>query len=336
MSGKKNDILISLESLIDEGRRESVSKVIALLEGRAPRIQIDREYQKSLRDSLISPKKQKKSLQISFPWFTFISSIWVVSTCFIAAFWLYTMWTGSWNIGSPLISPMSSSDMMYSEEKAERFSWGQSPKETIRKSLSTEISSAKAVTQIHPATFKAEKASIDNEISDIQNDIMDTAIFTPLTNKNPPESINMMQSIAREATPQIPTTSPPAWAPRESIMKISPSLALTQSLELKQDMTYPSIMKIYTKPTHWLEEEILSRSWSGLIEQEVSTEKYSIIKNRYDALTLWKKSMASTLIYVPMMKISRNPKDLYYLIPALQYTLEWWEKITLPLIRGYK
>ena len=75
MSGKKNDILISLESLIDEGRRESVSKVVALLEGRAPRIQIDREYQKSLRDSLISPKKQKKSLQISFPWFAFISSI---------------------------------------------------------------------------------------------------------------------------------------------------------------------------------------------------------------------------------------------------------------------
>ncbi len=336
MSGKKNDILISLESHIDKESRKNVSKLISLLEGQIPRIGIDREYQKSLRESLILPKKQKIPLKITFPWLAFVSSIGVVSTCFIAAFGLYNIWIESWGLESPIVSLMSWSDMMYSEEKAERFSGVASLADNTGESTRWVSPVPKGLAQIHPTTFKVEKASIDSEISDIKNDIMDTDAFIPSTNTSPPKSLQMMRSLSREDTPLVSVNPTQPSDMREPIMKISPSLALSQSLKSKPDVTYPSIMKIYMKSTLWIESEISNRSWSGVIEWEVSTEKRSVIENKYVSLAAWRMSKSSTLIYLPMTKISRDPTDLYYLIPALEYTLEWWEKIMLPLIRGYR
>ncbi len=336
MSGKKNDILTPLESLIDEENRKNVSKAISLLEGQVPRIKIDREYQRTLKESLILPKKQKIFLKMNFPWFAFMSSIGVISTCFIAAFGLYNMWSSSREFPSSGTHTIKPSNTMYSEEKAERFSGMTSPVENTGEKNLWEKRISNTKMQIDAASFKAEKWSIDTEITDIQNNIMNTDMTT--SSQKPPsaELPEIMRSVPKEVSSTGNPTETGISDIQAPILSISPSIALSNSLASSTSFSYPSSMKVYSKDTLWTSSEISNRSWSGIIEREFATEKYTIIAKKYNSLALWRKLKASALIYLPMTKISSDTSEFYYLVPALEYTFEWWEKITLPLIRWYK
>lgn len=332
MSGKKNDILVPLESLIDEGSRESVSKIISLLEEYRPKIKIDTEYQKSLKQTLLSQKKSPFSFSFTIPWFTLMSSIWAITTCFIAAFGLYTLWIEStpWTISSSWVSRITPSSMMYSEEKAERFAWDASMIEntTWGASWEREITNMKASISTHD--FKVEKSAIDKEVSEIENEVLNIDSLDISTQSPAPTAIQM------EPPSNIPWDMVWTANMNQGMMKISPQMALTQSIQSSPKLVYPSIMKVYIKPTPWSQEEIIMRSWSGLITKEFSTEKVSLLENRSKTLAEWKKILSYSIIYIPRTKISRDTSELYYLVPTIEYILQWGEKILIPLIRGYK
>ncbi len=339
MSGKKNDILAPLESLIDEGRQESVSKIIALLEGHRPKIIIDTEYQKSLKKNLLSQKKSPFSFSFSTHWFTFISSIWAITTCFVAAFGLYTLWIEStpWVIYSSWVSQVNLSSMMYSEEKAEKFTWDVSVGEDTTWELLWRSETSNVKISISPRAFQAEKSSIDKEVSEIQDDIMGT---DSSDSREPSLDISELKAISSfNHITESSTESLPIAGTRDnfhSTMAISPSMALSQSLESNSAITYPSIMNIYMKATPWTGQEIENHSWSGVTKNEVNTEKVWVIEKKLLSVSQWRKILTQKIVYVPRQKLWNEKTGLYYLIPTIEFSLDSWEQITLPLMRWYK
>jgi hypothetical protein len=345
MSAKQDDILESIVSLINEREKGSVENVISLFWSYRPKIKIDAEFKKSLRKTLLA-KKPKSFLSLQFPSYRFFWTVGILCTSFIAIVWFYKFW---WDISKPLWEENSiqisqwSSDGMYSEAKA-TFSTNldgtppsspsNTPEETTKK---------RAIIQ----NFHAEKASIDAEIADINNDVFDITREVSNISDNGSEVSWNMKAIPLEKT-QAPivqwwiseTTQKIPWEffHTPSMMTIAPSVNVSEDTK-NEDITtpsYPSTMNIYIKPEPWTSEEIDSRSGSGLIVKEVSTERYSIIDNKYRVALWWAKGINAKIIYKSHVKILRNTTPSFYLIPSMEYTLENGEKIYIPLIRWYQ
>lgn len=338
MSGKKNDILDPLKSLIDEGKRESVSKIVTILEEHRPKVKIDKEYQKSLKQTLLTQEKSQFTLSLRIPWFTVMTSIGAITTCFVAAFWLYNLWIGASPIKNTWTLKANPANMMYSEEKAEKFASDAAILENTTGWTVWVNNTSNAPISISPRAFKAEKSAIDKEVAEIQNEILDTDSLD-VPSIIPSSPIMMKDAILPTPSPGVPNfPQNTVWSAsmNPAMLKISPQMALSESIQALPKLVYPSVMNIYTKPTPWTNEEILKRSWSGLIIKESPTEKYSILENRAKTLAGWKKILSYSIVYHPRAKISRDTIESYSLVPTIEYTLEWWSIIISPLIRGYR
>jgi hypothetical protein len=92
MPGKTHHIDDDIALLIHEEGRESVEKIISLLDGYKPHMDIDPSHKKSLRQKLLSGKKSTQTFSVNIPWFSFVSSISIICTSFIAVFALYKIW----------------------------------------------------------------------------------------------------------------------------------------------------------------------------------------------------------------------------------------------------
>jgi hypothetical protein len=101
-------------------------------------------------------------------------------------------------------------------------------------------------------------------------------------------------------------------------------------------LEYPSIMKLYSKSEPWTSDEISTRTGSGLIVREVSTEKKSLILQQSYAKASLGNIVSSKIVYLPLSKMVRDPTLSYYLVPTIEHTLESWEKYTISLIRWYR
>lgn len=244
-------------------------------------------------------------------WSHWIAGVSMVSASCIAVFWLYQIFL--YTTIEPLSITLWSQDdiwaTVYTEERAIEFANEPLP---ITPSRATS-----PLTEVATNTPE-ETVSVEQEIADIARDL--------LTIESPRADITMR-------TPTLRTT--PAMMAGLSTKSTADSYDELESYSVIIP-SYPSMMNLYSKPTKWDSPEIANRSWENMTTKIVSTEKMSIIQEKSENLIGSRAIISATIIYQPLTRIVRDKDTRYYLVPAIDYRLEWEAHVYIPLIRWYR
>ena len=328
MSGKHEDILESIQSHFPPEKWEEVERVVSILSRHQPKVDIDRVYQSELRNSLLTP--ESSIMKISIPWLHIASWVGIFCTSFIAVF-------GFWKMLSPTIisSPeRGDSKQIWAIPLPSR---GEvvteiSPQPSSQRATSDTPLVATSITKKQVDAFLAEKWSIDREVANIGQDMLDMSNITEKSTL--PLVVPVAKQIISEKSWPKNTLLDPTSPSASSLSMMSPRLALP--VKVGETLVYPSVMQIYKKSGIWTDAEILVRSGSGSVVEKVMTEKRSIIVARVEKL-VWDRSIVkSEIAYRVLTRMARDPEGLSYLVPVIIYSTDSSENIIIPLVRGYR
>lgn len=311
MSGHTNDILRELKSHLDDDTR--IEEIIGVLSSTRPRIEIDRDYQKKLKRTLLEQKIVKRS----FSWHAYFPLFWVGFACLAVAL-------GIREYLLPILrdtpTPLFSS-LTWSSETA------LSDKATLP---SEEVSPlALSIAKEH----KEIQSEVDSIVSDLENMDFSREMPTPQASTHAREERVAPTETLDMSTPQWGSlwVSGTVWGSYGGMAMMT---AKAWAREALITPSYPSIMKVYAKDAIWTESEIASRSGSWLTIRELPTEKSSIISRKIENLTLGKTITTTEITYLERAKLWQwNTHDL---IPVIRYTTDAGEAIIIPLVRGYR
>lgn len=329
MSGKYEDILASIESHFPPEKWEQVKRIVSILSRHHPKVDIDRVHQSELRDELLT--SQKSVIKIQIPWLRISSGIGLVCTCFIAVF-------GFWKILSPVIvswPELWDSKQIWAVPSASEWKIVTNLSQEIPSqgvATNTPITTSIAKKQVD--TFLAEKWSIDTEIASIGQDMLDIVDITEKPSSQKQEVAQVTKKIVSESPWSQDTNIDPSMLSTSAIATMTSRLTLpSQTIEAP---VYPSVMKIYKKSGAWTESEILARSGSGSVVEQVTTEKLSIIASRVATLIGDRSIVSSEIVYRVRTRMARDPDGYSYLIPVIVYRTDASDEIVVPLVRGYR
>lgn len=313
MSSKNNHILDEIRPLLRESKNlSSVLEYIDTLSIYKPKITIDRTFQKNLRTKILTRKNEKKnSYFASHSFFVFLKVFSVAAACFVLTLWYFDIF-----FPKP-ISP----EIQYIQKKTDII-----PPQDI-----PEISPEKIPTK-NIQELKKEKEAIDSEMSSIIDDINSISISP--TSPQELDTTAVPATAKMQASPYsadvIDTTS--TYSPISG--RMAPMMVAIPEIQIPE---YSPSMNIYIKSGSWENAEIVTQSGSGIIIRNMPTEKLSILRKKVDSILAGKEiSWAPTIIYQIRKKIIIEPGNPSYLIPVIEYPTLWWEKISIPLIRGFR
>ncbi len=308
MSSKNNHILDEIIPLLEKNEdRDNLRACVDILSVHRPKISIDRSFQEKFRNTLLSARVERKRI---FWW----NSLYPFFSVFSVAFACFALAIGYFDILFPKdIGPLI-------------------PK--IQKKIVTsspEIATGTKIDESSPLKiqeFKNEKASIDAEMSSIVDEINSLDI----TSTTLPPTIDTSSS----PTAKISRTSE-LWANSMAtvppLAQMSPMMLSVPEYSIPE---YPSKMNIYKKSGEWTNVEITARSGSGIIAKNMPTEWRSLITTKIEALLTGKTVSWTNITYKILSKIVVESGNFSYLVPVIEYTMTWWERISIPLIRGFR
>lgn len=308
MSSKNNHILDEIIPLLEKNEdRDDLRVCVDILSAYRPKISIDRSFQEKFRNTLLSAKVERKRI---FWW----NSLYPFFSVFSVAFACFTLAIGYFDI----LFPKDFKQVIPEIQK-----------ETV--TSFREVATGTKIEESSPLKiqeFKNEKASIDAEMSSIVDeinslDIASTTLLPTIDTSSPP-----IAKISR--TSELWADSIPAVPP---LAQMSPMMLSVPEYSIPE---YPSKMNIYKKSGEWTDAEITARSGSGIIAKNMLTEKRSLITTKIEALLTGKIISWTNITYKILSKIAVESGNFSYLVPVIEYTTTWWERISIPLIRGFR